>query len=237
MHRAAGATRLGRLALQQMRADALELVAQHAAGARHRAARHDHAARGEGAEAERGALGVAVPHRDIAPGRCRAPRRRSATASSRAPGRATGCRPSARGCRPVRMRAVQLSKPGMTEAPREANSAAPCAVCSVKLAKPMPISRPSGFAALLPGADLLGVQQLGAEPDAGRIVAGVVAHAGDRGVGHLVGAGSCWRCAPRPGRGRPRARPRRSCARSRSRRRGGRPRDRGRAAPCWSRRS
>ena len=44
----------------------------------------------------------------------------------------------------VRMRAVQLSKPGMIAAPREANSAAPCAVCSVKLAKPMPISRPSG---------------------------------------------------------------------------------------------
>ena len=42
-----------------------------------------------------------------------------------------------------RMRAVQLSKPGMIEAPREANSAAPCAVCSVKDAKPMPISRPS----------------------------------------------------------------------------------------------
>ena len=57
--------RLVRLALQQMRADALDLVAQHAAGARHRAAGHDHAARGERAEAEGRALGVAVPHRDI----------------------------------------------------------------------------------------------------------------------------------------------------------------------------
>ena len=44
----------------------------------------------------------------------------------------------------VRMRAVQLSKPGMIEAPRAANSAAPCAVCSAKVAKPMPISLPSG---------------------------------------------------------------------------------------------
>ena len=33
----------------------------------------------------------------------------------------------------VRMRAVQLSKPGMIEAPRAANSAAPCAVCLAKL--------------------------------------------------------------------------------------------------------
>src|SRR5205814_8562627 len=52
-----------RVALQEVRADPAQLVAQHAAGARHRAARHDHAARGEGAEAEGGALGVAVAHR------------------------------------------------------------------------------------------------------------------------------------------------------------------------------
>ena len=43
-----------------------------------------------------------------------------------------------------RMRAVQLSKPGMIAAPRATNSAAPCAVCSAKAAKPMPTSRPSG---------------------------------------------------------------------------------------------
>ena len=64
VYRTALAARLGWVALQQMRADPAQLGAQDAAGARHRAARHHHAARGEGAEAERRALGVAVAHRD-----------------------------------------------------------------------------------------------------------------------------------------------------------------------------
>ncbi len=85
------------------------------------------------------------------------------------------------------MRAVQLSKPGMIAAPRAANSAAPCAVCSVKLAKPMPMRRPSGSPRSLACADRAQVQQFGAEPHARRVIAVVVAHAGDRGVRHLVG--------------------------------------------------
>jgi hypothetical protein len=63
-HHTIGAAHFRDVALQQMSADAAQLVAQHAAGARHRPARHDHAARGESAEPERRALGVAMAHRD-----------------------------------------------------------------------------------------------------------------------------------------------------------------------------
>src|SRR6267142_429450 len=48
-----------------MRADPAQLVAQYPAGAGDSPARHHHAARGEGAKAEGGALGVAVAHRDM----------------------------------------------------------------------------------------------------------------------------------------------------------------------------
>src|SRR6516162_2003627 len=63
-YHAVGTADLGHLALQQMCADPAELVAQHAAGARHCPARHDHATRGESTEPERRALGVAMAHRD-----------------------------------------------------------------------------------------------------------------------------------------------------------------------------
>ena len=85
-----------------------------------------------------------------------------------------------------RMRAVQLSKPGTIEAPRLTNSAAPCAVCSAKAAKPMPIRRAVGLALLLPRAHRRHVEQFGAEPHALRIVAIVEAHAADRGERHLL---------------------------------------------------
>jgi hypothetical protein len=63
-YHAVGAAHFGDLALQQVRADPAELVAQHAAGACHCVARHHHAARRESAKPEGGALGVAVAHRD-----------------------------------------------------------------------------------------------------------------------------------------------------------------------------
>ena len=62
---ALGAAHLADLALQEVRADPLDLVAHHPRRARHRAPRHHHAARGEGAEPIGGALGVAVAHRDM----------------------------------------------------------------------------------------------------------------------------------------------------------------------------
>ncbi len=64
-YHAVGAAHLGRIALQQMGADAAHLVAQLPARAGDGTPRHDHAARGEGAEPEGGALGVAVAHRDM----------------------------------------------------------------------------------------------------------------------------------------------------------------------------
>ena len=61
-HGAVDTAHLARLALQQMRPDALDLVTQDAACTRYRTACHDHAARGKRAKAEGAAFGIAVPH-------------------------------------------------------------------------------------------------------------------------------------------------------------------------------
>ena len=69
--------------------------------------------------------------------------------------------------------------------PRLTNSPQPWPVCSEKLAKPMPIEPAVGLALLLARAHRRQVEQLGAEPHRGGIVAVVEVQAGDRGVRHL----------------------------------------------------
>ena len=92
MHGARLQTRVGDVGLQQVRADPPDLFGEHAAGARDRAAGKHDGARGEGAEAERRGRGVAVAHRDLRRDRSSAHAPRSATASSRGPGRGSARR-------------------------------------------------------------------------------------------------------------------------------------------------
>lgn len=85
----------------------------------------------------------------------------------------------------VRIRAVQLSNPGITAAPRPAYSAAPWAVC-VERGKTDANQSPIPFTLPLARADLRQIQEFGAKPQAAGIIAGIVTHAGDRRVRHLI---------------------------------------------------
>src|SRR5262245_59363866 len=62
---AAGATRVGRVALQQMRSDLHNLLSQQTRGMGDRAAGHDDAARGDRSHPEWRQRGVAVAHGDF----------------------------------------------------------------------------------------------------------------------------------------------------------------------------
>ena len=176
-----------------MRADAAELVAQHPAGSRHRAARHDHAARGEGAEPEGGALRIAVPHRnarrvdaELLGGDLRqrrfealavrldADHQHDAAVGQDARGAAleTGDDRGAAGGEFGRAVRGLLCKSGKSNA----DQPAPGFRGQLRLT------------ALLARAGRRHVQQLGAQPNALRIIAAVEAHAADRRERHLLAA-------------------------------------------------
>jgi len=115
-HQAIGTAHLGDIALQQVRADAAELVAQHAAGARRRAARHP-MLREAKVPNPKAVLSVSPWRTEIRAGSM--PSSSAATCDS-AVSRPWPCdwMPTISTTLPsVRMRAVQLSKPGMIEAP------------------------------------------------------------------------------------------------------------------------
>ena len=92
VHRAGLDARAGDVGLQKMRADLLDLLEQHPAGPRHRAAGEHDRARAEGAEAERRRRGVAVADGNQRGVDASAHARRSARTWSRGPGRGSACR-------------------------------------------------------------------------------------------------------------------------------------------------
>ncbi len=170
-----------------MRTDPAQLVAQYPAGARHRPARHHHAARREGAEAEGGALGVAVTHRD--------PRRVDAEFLG------GDLRQRRFQTLAVRLDADHQHDAAIRQDTRSAaletrndRGAAGGEFGSAvrgllgKSGEPDADKPPIGLTAMLARADPWHVQQLGAQPHALRIIAAVEAHAADRRERHLFGA-------------------------------------------------